>query len=117
MDDVNILDHLAIEPGAVYIMDRGYLDFARLARMAQALAFFVIWAKVNLKFYAVESRPVDKNRGLRCDQTIRLRGVPGVGKIGLSGKLTPGIFMPKIRLCSAAVAPVYSHLHISLRLS
>jgi hypothetical protein len=72
--DVNILDELPIEPGAIYIMDRGYLDFARLARFARASAFFVIRAKSNLKFYVVESRPVDKSTGLRCDQTIRLRG-------------------------------------------
>lgn len=72
--DVNILDQMPIEPGAIYIMDRGYLDFVRLARIAQAMAFFVIRAKTNLKFYVIESRSVDKNSGLRCDQTIRLRG-------------------------------------------
>jgi hypothetical protein len=72
--DVNILDDLPIEAGAIYIMDRGYLDFARLARIARAAAFFVIRAKSNLKFYVVESRSVDKATGLRCDQTIRLRG-------------------------------------------
>jgi DDE family transposase/uncharacterized protein DUF4372 len=72
--DVNILDELPIEAGAIYIMDRGYLDFARLARIARAGAFFVIRAKSNLKFYVVESRAVDKTSGLRCDQTIRLRG-------------------------------------------
>jgi hypothetical protein len=55
-------------------LDRGYLDFARLARIARAGAFFVIRAKSNLKFYVVESRLVDKATGLRCDQTIRLRG-------------------------------------------
>jgi len=72
--DVNILDDLPIEAGAIYIMDRGYLDFSRLARFTRAGAFFVIRAKANLKFYVVESRPVDKATGLRCDQTIRLRG-------------------------------------------
>lgn len=72
--DVNILDELPIEAGAIYLMDRGYLDFARLARLARAGAFFVIRAKSNLKFYVVESRPVDTTCGLRCDQTIRLRG-------------------------------------------
>lgn len=72
--DVNILDDLPIEAGAIYIMDRGYLDFSRLARFTRAGAFFVIRAKSNLKFYVVESRPVDKAIGLRCDQTIRLRG-------------------------------------------
>jgi DDE family transposase/uncharacterized protein DUF4372 len=72
--DVNILDELPIEAGAIYIMDRGYLDFTRLARLTSAGAFFVIRAKSNLKSYVVESRPVDRSCGLRCDQTIRLRG-------------------------------------------
>ena len=72
--DVNILDDLPIEAGAIYVMDRAYLDFARLARIARAGAFFVIRAKSNLKFYVVKSRPVDTTSGLRCDQTIRLRG-------------------------------------------
>jgi hypothetical protein len=72
--EVNILDQLPIEAGAIYIMDRGYLDFARLARIARAGAFFVIRAKSNLKFYVTKSRPVEAASGLRCDQTIRLRG-------------------------------------------
>lgn len=72
--EVNILDQLPIEAGAIYIMDRGYLDFARLARIAHAGAFFVIRAKSNLKFYVTKSRPVEISSGLRCDQTIRLRG-------------------------------------------
>ncbi len=72
--DVNILDDLPIEPGAIYVMDRGYLDFARLARIARAGAFFVIRAKSNLKFHVAKSRPVDTTCGLRCDQMIRLRG-------------------------------------------
>ena len=63
--DVNILDDLPIEAGAIYIMDRGYLDFSRLARFTRTGAFFVIRAKSNLKFYVVESRPVDKATGLR----------------------------------------------------
>lgn len=72
--DVNILDELPIEAGARYLMDRGYLDFTRIARLATAGAFFVIRAKSNLKSYVVPSRPVDRTGGLRCDQTIRLRG-------------------------------------------
>jgi hypothetical protein len=71
---VNMLDDLPIEAGAIYIMDRAYLDFSRLARFTRSGAFFVIRAKSNLKFYVVQSRPVDKETGLRCDQTIRLRG-------------------------------------------
>lgn len=81
--DVNLLDEVPIEPGAIYVMDRGYLDFARLHRLAQGGAFFVTRAKDNLRFYVAQSRPVDRATGLRCDQTIRLRifysrqGYPG----------------------------------------
>jgi len=73
--DMKALDHLPIEPGAYYVMDRGYVDFARLHRFEQTKAFFVIRAKKNLDFTAVTSRHVDKTTGLRCDQTIRLRCV------------------------------------------
>ena len=72
--EINLLDELPLEAGAIYVMDRGYLDFSRLRRFTQAGAFFVIRGKSNLKFYVVESRPVDCSGGLRCDQTIRLRG-------------------------------------------
>jgi IS4 transposase len=73
--DVKVLDRLPIEPGAFYVMDRGYLDFARLYRFEQAKAFFVIRARKNMDFAVHEARPVDKATGLRCDQTITLRGV------------------------------------------
>lgn len=73
--DVKALDHLPIEPGAFYVMDRGYLDFARLYRFEQTKASFVIRAKKNLDFAVRESRKIDKTIGLRCDQTITLRGV------------------------------------------
>ena len=72
--ELNILDRLIAEIGAIYIMDRGYLDFARLYRMHQNTAFFVIRAKSTLKFRRIYSHPIDKNTGLRCDQTIRLTG-------------------------------------------
>ncbi|MDO8540723.1 MAG: IS4 family transposase [Opitutaceae bacterium] len=72
--EVNILDVLPVEAGSIYVIDRGYIDFARLARFTQQSAFFVTRAKTNMDFYVVESRPVDKASGLRCDQTIRLRG-------------------------------------------
>jgi hypothetical protein len=71
---VNLLDDLPIEPGAIYAMDRGYLDFTRLARFTQAGAFFVIRAKSYQHSYVGCSRPVDRTAGLRCDQSIRLRG-------------------------------------------
>ncbi len=72
--DVKALDYLAIEPGAYYVMDRGYVDFVRLHRFEQAKAFFVIRAKKNMDFAVRESRKVDKVTGLRCDQTIALSG-------------------------------------------
>jgi Domain of unknown function (DUF4372)/Transposase DDE domain len=70
--DVNILDELVFEPLAIYLMDKGYLDFARLYRINQASAFFVTRAKSNLACSHVCSRKVEKEHGLRCDQTIKL---------------------------------------------
>jgi hypothetical protein len=74
LHDVNILDHLIPEPGAFYVMDRGYLDFKRLYQFSQYAAFFVIRAKSNLKCRRLYSHPVEKKTGLRCDQTIALTG-------------------------------------------
>ena len=70
--DVNILDILVPEPGSFYIMDRGYLDFARLYSFTQLLSFFVTRAKKNTNFRRLYSHPVDRNSGLVCDQTIKL---------------------------------------------
>lgn len=70
--DVNILDVLVPEPGSLYIMDRGYLDFARLYGFTQFLSFFVTRAKKNTKFRRLYSHPVDRSAGLICDQTIML---------------------------------------------
>jgi hypothetical protein len=72
LHDVNILDQIAFEAGSFYVMDRGYIDFARLHGLHQAQAFFVVRAKSNLQFRRVYSHPVDKDTGLRCDQTIQL---------------------------------------------
>jgi len=72
--DVNILDELAIEAGAIYIMDRGYVDFERLYAIHQASAFFVTRVKDNCDWRRVYSRPVDKTTGIQCDQTIALNG-------------------------------------------
>ena len=72
--DVNILDELVVEPGAFYIMDRGYLDFARLYAMHRSRAFFVSRAKKNLDCRRLYSRPIDKSSGLQCDQTVMLNG-------------------------------------------
>ena len=72
--DVNILDQLAYEAGSFYIVDRGYLDFARLHRLHQSGAFFVTRAKRNSRCTRRYSRPVDKTTGLRFDQTVVLTG-------------------------------------------
>jgi transposase len=74
LHDVNILDEIIAEAGSFYIMDRGYLDFARLYRLGQCLAFFVTRAKNNFRFQRAYSHPVDKSTGLMCDQTIVLSG-------------------------------------------
>lgn len=72
--DVNILDDIPFEPGALYIMDRGYLDFSRLHIIHTASAFFVTRAKSNFKYKRQYSHPVDKTTGLRSDQTVVLTG-------------------------------------------
>jgi hypothetical protein len=74
LHDVNVLDLLLPEPGAFYIMDRGYLDFERLYRLHEAQSFFVTRAKSNLKAQRRYSHPVDRSTGLICDQTIVLTG-------------------------------------------
>lgn len=73
--DVNVLDHLPIEPGAFYMIDRGYIDFARLYGITRQGAFFVTRAKRNILYSRRESRVVDKSTGLRSDQTIILKGL------------------------------------------
>jgi hypothetical protein len=72
--DVSVLDLLIPEPGSFYILDRGYLHFARLHALHRASAFFVTRAQVDTQFRPVYSRRVDKASGLRCDQTIALTG-------------------------------------------
>jgi hypothetical protein len=74
LHDVNVLDLLRLEAGAYYVMDRGYLDFERLFAFNQIPAFFVTRAKVNMQFQRRYSHPIDKETGLRCDQTITLSG-------------------------------------------
>ena len=70
--DVNALDLLVPEPGAYYVMDRGYLDYARLHTLHQAGSFFVTRARSNFKFKRVSSQPVDRKTGLICDQVVQL---------------------------------------------
>jgi Domain of unknown function (DUF4372)/Transposase DDE domain len=72
LHDVNVLDVLLPEPGAFYVMDRGYLDFERLYVLHQAKAFFVTRAKSNFRCKRIYSLPVDRATGLICDQVIEL---------------------------------------------
>jgi hypothetical protein len=75
LGDVHVLDVLVLEAGAIYVMDRGYLDFARLYALHQAHAFFVTRAKSNTQLRRVYSAPVDRGTGIICDQTVALTGV------------------------------------------
>ncbi len=72
--EVTMLDELVMEAGSIYIMDRGYLDFARLYRIQQSSAFFVTRTKSNFNFQRLYSQRVDKTTGIQSDQIIRLRG-------------------------------------------
>jgi hypothetical protein len=72
--DVNILDLLSVEAGAFYLLDRGYLDFARLYRIHQERAFFITRTKANFQFRRIYSAPAKKNLGIICDQTVELTG-------------------------------------------
>ena len=72
--EVNVLDQLLPEPGAFYIMDRGFLDFERLYRFHEAGSFFVTRGKSNLKVQRRYSHPVDRTTGLICDQSVVLTG-------------------------------------------
>jgi hypothetical protein len=72
--DVNLLDQLLPEPGAFYLLDRGYLDFARLHVFTRAFAFFITRARHNLQYARHQWRSVDHASGMRCDQSIRLTG-------------------------------------------
>ena len=74
LHDVNVLDMLTFEAGAFYVMDRGYLDFARLYRLHQAGAFFVTRAKSNFNARRVYSAPCDRSEGVICDQRVALGG-------------------------------------------
>jgi hypothetical protein len=73
--DVQFLDELAFEPGAFYIMDRGYISFERLWRLAQSAAWFIIRSRSHLVHTTLSYSPVDKSTGLRSDHLIRLAGV------------------------------------------
>ena len=74
LHEVNTLDILPLEAGAFYVMDRGYLDFARLYAISRHSAFFVTRAKSNLKYRRVYSHQLDRSAGLICDQSVMLTG-------------------------------------------
>ena len=74
LHEVNVLDQLIPEPGAFYVMDRGFLDFGRLYRFHTMGSFFVIRAKANLQVKRRYSHPIDRSTGLICDQTVVLTG-------------------------------------------
>jgi hypothetical protein len=73
LPELKMLDQIPLQPGAFYVMDRGYLDFTRLIRLHQAGASFVVRNKRHVSCYVLASRTVDKSQGLRCDQTVRLK--------------------------------------------
>jgi IS4 transposase len=70
--DTDILDVMIPEPGALYVMDRGYLDFTRLRGLTEAGAFFVVRAKEGQQLRRTTSRPADRHNGILCDQDVRL---------------------------------------------
>jgi len=72
--EVNLLDELVVEPGAIYILDRGYLDFARLYKFHQSWAYFIIRAKRNFVFRRLSSQQANKAKGVQADQIIALHG-------------------------------------------
>jgi hypothetical protein len=91
--EVNILDQLSFEAGAFYVMDRGYLDFARLYKLHLASGFFVTRARKRFDFQRLYSQPVDRTTGVICDQTVTL--VNPVPRQGYPEKLR------RIRYCDA----------------
>jgi len=72
--ELTLFKQLLVEPGAIYVMDRGYTDFARLRELSEAGAWFVIRAKKNLRVARRYSHPIDRSTGLRSDHTVRLTG-------------------------------------------
>jgi Transposase DDE domain/Domain of unknown function (DUF4372) len=72
--DVNVLDKVAVKKGSYYIMDKAYVDFKRLYSIHSQKAFFVVRAKENLQFTRIKSKPANKEKGILCDQQIKLKG-------------------------------------------
>lgn len=82
LHDVNVLDMLTAEAGALRVMDRGYLDFARLYRLHQAGAFLVTRAKSNFNAWRVPWAPCDRTSGAICDQRVALNGFYAARQVG-----------------------------------
>jgi hypothetical protein len=102
--DVHALDMLLPEPGAIYVMDRGYIDFARLHVLHQAGALFVTRAKSNLDAHRICSAPTDRTTGVICDQTIALDGYLAGRDYPARGKtlvfLTNQVTLPALTICA-----------------
>lgn len=79
MHDVNVLDVMPVEAGSFYVMDRGYLDFARLFAMHRCGAFFVTRAKSNTRMHRIYSRRTERPSGFICDQTVVFTGFLAAG--------------------------------------
>jgi hypothetical protein len=117
--DVNMLDQMIFEPGAFYVMDRGYLDCSRLCRIHQSGAFFVTRAKTHNRFQRCYSNPVDKTQGVRFDQSVRwksyypIRHYPdAIRRIGFRDPVTGKklVFLTNNHLLSAlTVALLFKH--------
>lgn len=73
--DVNALDFISVQKGSYYVMDKAYIDFARLYNIKQDKAYFVVRAKENIQFKRLSASPADKSLGIICDQEIRLTGI------------------------------------------
>lgn len=71
--EINLLDEIVYEPKSFYVMDRGYIDFERLYRIHSLKAFFITRAKNNFQLKRIYSHPSDKEAGVKCDQTVRLK--------------------------------------------
>jgi len=75
LDDVSVMDNIIWEAGSWYVMDRGYIDFERLYSLHTSQSWFVTRGKVNMEYERVYSKPVDKSKGILCDQRVRLCGM------------------------------------------
>ena len=113
LHDVHALDMLVPEPGAIYVMDRGYVDFARLYGLHQAGAFFVTRAKSNLNAHRVYSAATARTTGVIADQTITPLDelAHAVGRIipCICGASVSGTPKPERRSCFSPITRPYQH--------